>query len=54
MPQLNPVPWLCYLTLAWLIFLTLAPTKILNHTNLNEPNTKNTKTTSHTWTWPWQ
>nr|YP_009228369.1 ATP synthase F0 subunit 8 [Pelophylax cf. terentievi GM87-239]AKQ19798.1 ATP synthase F0 subunit 8 [Pelophylax cf. terentievi GM87-239] len=54
MPQLNPSPWLLYLLLAWFIFLLSAPNKILGHTNLNEPNTKNTKMTKFTWTWPWQ
>nr|AOW69082.1 ATP synthase F0 subunit 8 [Rana pyrenaica] len=53
MPQLNPVPWLCYLILVWLIFLSLAPSKILNHTNLNEPSSKSTKTDNYMWTWPW-
>nr|YP_009132560.1 ATP synthase F0 subunit 8 [Pelophylax shqipericus]AKA55379.1 ATP synthase F0 subunit 8 [Pelophylax shqipericus] len=54
MPQLNPSPWLLYLLLTWLILLFLAPSKISGHTNLNEPSTKNTKTTKFTWTWPWQ
>nr|YP_009144130.1 ATP synthase F0 subunit 8 [Lithobates sylvaticus]AKE36768.1 ATP synthase F0 subunit 8 [Lithobates sylvaticus] len=53
MPQLNPVPWLYYLLLVWLIFILLAPAKILSHTNLNEPNSKNTKTHKFMWTWPW-
>nr|UWI53501.1 ATP synthase F0 subunit 8 [Pelophylax chosenicus] len=54
MPQLNPSPWLFYLFLTWLILTFLAPSKILGHTNLNEPNPKGTKTTNFTWTWPWQ
>ncbi|APY20706.1 ATPase subunit 8 (mitochondrion) [Aquarana catesbeiana] len=53
MPQLNPLPWLFYLFMAWLIFLLLTPTKILNHTNLNEPGSKSTKTNKFMWTWPW-
>nr|YP_009183156.1 ATP synthase F0 subunit 8 [Rana huanrensis]ALM54858.1 ATP synthase F0 subunit 8 [Rana huanrensis]UJT97726.1 ATP synthase F0 subunit 8 [Rana huanrensis] len=53
MPQLNPLPWLCYLILVWLIFLSLAPSKILNHISLNEPNSKSAKTNNYMWTWPW-
>nr|ACN11849.1 ATP synthase subunit 8 [Cinetodus carinatus]ACN11851.1 ATP synthase subunit 8 [Cinetodus carinatus] len=53
MPQLNPTPWLAILVFSWLIFLTVIPTKILNHTFTNDTtlNTKNPK--SGTWNWPW-
>nr|YP_009382744.1 ATP synthase F0 subunit 8 [Odorrana wuchuanensis]AOR39628.1 ATPase subunit 8 [Odorrana wuchuanensis] len=55
MPQLDPVPWFCYLILTWLIFTLLAPQKILAYTNLNKPNAKKTKTLSaQTWPWTWQ
>nr|YP_009250823.1 ATP synthase F0 subunit 8 [Rana amurensis]AMY15645.1 ATP synthase F0 subunit 8 [Rana amurensis]ASO66800.1 ATP synthase F0 subunit 8 [Rana amurensis] len=53
MPQLNPAPWLCYFILVWLILLSLAPSKILSHTNLYEPSSENTKTNNFMWTWPW-
>nr|YP_008816340.1 ATP synthase F0 subunit 8 [Babina subaspera]BAO04476.1 ATPase subunit 8 [Babina subaspera] len=53
MPQLNPVPWLIYFLLTWLILLFLAPQKILSNTNPNEPGSKNLKTTNYMWTWPW-
>nr|ACS35088.1 ATP synthase subunit 8 [Henicorhynchus siamensis] len=54
MPQLNPNPWFLILVFSWLIFLTIIPTKVLNHTSPNEPapmNIKEHKTNS--WNWPW-
>nr|BAV71358.1 ATPase subunit 8 [Rohtee ogilbii] len=54
MPQLNPGPWFAILVFAWLVFLTVIPTKILNHTSPNEPipvNAEKHKTGS--WDWPW-
>nr|YP_010238764.1 ATP synthase F0 subunit 8 [Odorrana grahami]YP_010442976.1 ATP synthase F0 subunit 8 [Odorrana jingdongensis]QTE20714.1 ATP synthase F0 subunit 8 [Odorrana grahami]UTD48926.1 ATP synthase F0 subunit 8 [Odorrana jingdongensis] len=55
MPQLDPVPWFCYLTLTWLIFMLLTPQKILTHINLNAPSIKKAKTLpSQVWPWTWQ
>nr|AHG32626.1 ATP synthase subunit 8 [Glandirana rugosa]BCG05717.1 ATP synthase F0 subunit 8 [Glandirana rugosa] len=54
MPQLNPMPWLFYLIITWLIFLFLAPKKILGHIKINEPNTKTTEMSYISWSWPWQ
>nr|BAK42437.1 ATPase subunit 8 [Liobagrus reinii] len=54
MPQLNPAPWFAILVFSWLIFLTVIPNKVLNHTFTNEitpPNTEMLKT--ETWNWPW-
>nr|BAK42333.1 ATPase subunit 8 [Cetopsidium sp. NM-2010] len=54
MPQLNPAPWFAILVFSWLIFLTVIPHKILNHTFNNEilaSDTKKLKT--ETWNWPW-
>nr|BAK42580.1 ATPase subunit 8 [Trichomycterus areolatus] len=54
MPQLNPAPWFAILVFSWLVFLTVIPNKVLNHTFPNELATidaQNLKTT--TWNWPW-
>nr|ABO38890.1 ATPase subunit 8 [Amphiarius rugispinis] len=53
MPQLNPTPWLAILVFSWLIFLTVIPPKILNHTFTNDitSNTKNLKSTPWNWLW---
>nr|YP_009501772.1 ATP synthase F0 subunit 8 [Microhyla mixtura]AXB38529.1 ATP synthase F0 subunit 8 [Microhyla mixtura] len=53
MPQLIPDPWFFIFFFSWAIILLLAPQKILKHTILNEPSSKTSKTTYHTWTWPW-
>nr|AMD83782.1 ATPase subunit 8 [Hemipsilichthys nimius] len=54
MPQLNPTPWLTILVYSWLIFITVIPHKILNHTFTNELNPINPKKLeSTTWNWPW-
>nr|YP_007316744.1 ATP synthase F0 subunit 8 [Sinocyclocheilus furcodorsalis]YP_010585502.1 ATP synthase F0 subunit 8 [Sinocyclocheilus anatirostris]ADD46434.1 ATP synthase F0 subunit 8 [Sinocyclocheilus furcodorsalis]UZX49522.1 ATP synthase F0 subunit 8 [Sinocyclocheilus anatirostris] len=54
MPQSNPGPWFKVLVYAWLFFLTIIPTKILNYISPNKPTT--TKTKKHKtafWFWPW-
>nr|UMB50089.1 ATP synthase F0 subunit 8 [Austroglanis sclateri]UMB50102.1 ATP synthase F0 subunit 8 [Austroglanis sclateri] len=54
MPQLNPAPWFAILVFSWLVFLTVIPHKVLNHTFTNEImvlSTENLK--SDTWNWPW-
>nr|YP_010960331.1 ATP synthase F0 subunit 8 [Trinectes inscriptus]WNH37695.1 ATP synthase F0 subunit 8 [Trinectes inscriptus] len=54
MPQLNPSPWLMLFLMTWLIFLSLLPMKIMNHTFPNLPNPKpaqNQKTTPFNWPW---
>nr|ACN11895.1 ATP synthase subunit 8 [Potamosilurus latirostris] len=54
MPQLNPAPWLAILVFSWLIFLTVIPPKILNHTFTNDIPTLSTENLkSDTWNWPW-
>nr|YP_009312156.1 ATP synthase F0 subunit 8 [Scaphognathops bandanensis]BAV71527.1 ATPase subunit 8 [Scaphognathops bandanensis] len=54
MPQLNPGPWFAILTFSWLIFLTIIPTKILNHTYPNEPTSVSAeKHKAESWDWPW-
>nr|YP_514702.1 ATP synthase F0 subunit 8 [Mantella madagascariensis]BAE79518.1 ATPase subunit 8 [Mantella madagascariensis] len=53
MPQLIPDPWFFTLLTSWLILMLLAPKKILTHITLNDPNSKNMKTTHSTWNWPW-
>nr|AMD83860.1 ATPase subunit 8 [Schizolecis guntheri] len=54
MPQLNPAPWFAILMFSWLVFLTLVPNKVLNHTFTNElmPSSLQ-KLESGTWNWPW-
>nr|BAU46408.1 ATPase subunit 8 [Acheilognathus cf. macropterus CBM-ZF-12465] len=54
MPQLNPNPWFAILVFSWIIFLTIIPTKILNHVTPNElmlVNEEEHKT--EPWDWPW-
>nr|WNH19987.1 ATP synthase F0 subunit 8 [Gymnothorax melatremus] len=54
MPQLNPNPWFMILVFSWLVFLLIAPTKVMSHTFNNEPNPQTTKdTTTNPWNWPW-
>nr|AGV00995.1 ATPase subunit 8 [Pangasius pangasius]AGV01019.1 ATPase subunit 8 [Pangasius pangasius] len=54
MPQLNPAPWFAILVFSWLIFLTVIPRKVLNHTFTNEIAVLSTeKLKSDTWNWPW-
>nr|ACS35148.1 ATP synthase subunit 8 [Henicorhynchus siamensis] len=54
MPQLNPNPWFLILVFSWLIFLTIIPTKVLNHTSPNEPATMNIEEhKTNSWNWPW-
>nr|YP_010318840.1 ATP synthase F0 subunit 8 [Schilbe grenfelli]UMB50719.1 ATP synthase F0 subunit 8 [Schilbe grenfelli] len=54
MPQLNPAPWFAILVFSWLIFLTVIPTKVMNHTFTNEVTTLSSeKLKSDTWNWPW-
>nr|USU82209.1 ATPase subunit 8 [Ictalurus balsanus]USU82212.1 ATPase subunit 8 [Ictalurus balsanus]USU82215.1 ATPase subunit 8 [Ictalurus balsanus]USU82218.1 ATPase subunit 8 [Ictalurus balsanus]USU82221.1 ATPase subunit 8 [Ictalurus balsanus] len=54
MPQLNPSPWFAILVFSWLIFLTIIPNKILNHTPTNEITALSAeKLKSDTWNWPW-
>nr|YP_009178168.1 ATP synthase F0 subunit 8 [Meda fulgida]AJW75459.1 ATP synthase F0 subunit 8 [Meda fulgida] len=54
MPQLNPSPWFAILVFTWIIFLTIVPTKVLNHLTPNglvlveEEEYKNKY-----WNWPW-
>nr|QDH12200.1 ATP synthase F0 subunit 8 [Glandirana emeljanovi] len=54
MPQLDPMPWLFYLTITWSVILLLAPAKILGHIKTDDPHTKATKTFYLSWSWPWQ
>nr|NP_818869.1 ATP synthase F0 subunit 8 [Corydoras rabauti]YP_009861046.1 ATP synthase F0 subunit 8 [Corydoras sterbai]YP_009868905.1 ATP synthase F0 subunit 8 [Corydoras trilineatus]YP_010705395.1 ATP synthase F0 subunit 8 [Corydoras cruziensis]YP_010833205.1 ATP synthase F0 subunit 8 [Corydoras julii]QGW14837.1 ATP synthase F0 subunit 8 [Brochis multiradiatus]QKI32074.1 ATP synthase F0 subunit 8 [Corydoras sterbai]QKJ80175.1 ATP synthase F0 subunit 8 [Corydoras trilineatus]WCQ82896.1 ATP synthase F0 len=54
MPQLNPAPWFFILVFTWLIFLTIIPYKILNHTFTNDMNPISTESLkTDTWNWPW-
>nr|AHH80722.1 ATP synthase F0 subunit 8 [Sarcocheilichthys hainanensis] len=54
MPQLNPNPWFTILVFSWIIFLTIIPTKILNHTTPNEPaQMGEDKHKTEPWDWPW-
>nr|AAW67998.1 ATPase 8 [Limnonectes bannaensis] len=53
MPQLLPDPWLTIFMCSWIIFICLAPKKILNHLFLNEPTSKTSKVLKQTWTWLW-
>nr|BAS04651.1 ATPase subunit 8 [Cobitis takatsuensis] len=55
MPQLNPAPWFAILLFAWLIFLIIIPTKVLNHVMPNEPTPFSTdEHKTQPWNWPWQ
>nr|YP_009251055.1 ATP synthase F0 subunit 8 [Microhyla butleri]AMZ00071.1 ATP synthase F0 subunit 8 [Microhyla butleri] len=53
MPQLLPDPWFFIFSASWLIIISLAPKKILNHKTLNDPSLTSTKTSHQNWTWPW-
>nr|YP_004464937.1 ATP synthase F0 subunit 8 [Danio dangila]BAK22917.1 ATPase subunit 8 [Danio dangila] len=54
MPQLNPKPWFMILFLSWVIFLTIIPTKIINHIQPNDPAQIDTKEhKNNPWNWPW-
>nr|AFY11271.1 ATPase subunit 8 [Centromochlus existimatus]AFY11283.1 ATPase subunit 8 [Centromochlus existimatus]AFY11293.1 ATPase subunit 8 [Centromochlus existimatus]AFY11299.1 ATPase subunit 8 [Centromochlus existimatus]AFY11309.1 ATPase subunit 8 [Centromochlus existimatus] len=54
MPQLNPAPWFAILVLSWLIFLTVVPQKVMNHSFTNEITALSTKSLkSDIWNWPW-
>nr|YP_010580896.1 ATP synthase F0 subunit 8 [Sarcocheilichthys caobangensis]UZT27081.1 ATP synthase F0 subunit 8 [Sarcocheilichthys caobangensis] len=54
MPQLNPNPWFAILVFSWIIFLTIIPAKILNHTAPNEPiSMGKEKHKTEPWDWPW-
>nr|AFY11273.1 ATPase subunit 8 [Centromochlus existimatus] len=54
MPQLNPAPWFAILVFSWLVFLTVVPQKVLNHSFTNEITTMSTKPhKSNIWNWPW-
>nr|QHI42863.1 ATP synthase F0 subunit 8 [Solea solea] len=54
MPQLNPAPWFLILVFSWLVFLTILPPKILNHTFPNEPTPASSKKPlTNSWNWPW-
>nr|YP_009108087.1 ATP synthase F0 subunit 8 [Platysmacheilus nudiventris]YP_009228221.1 ATP synthase F0 subunit 8 [Gobiobotia filifer]AIU45429.1 ATP synthase F0 subunit 8 [Platysmacheilus nudiventris]AKG64586.1 ATP synthase F0 subunit 8 [Gobiobotia filifer]WAW79773.1 ATP synthase F0 subunit 8 [Gobiobotia filifer]WBR66311.1 ATP synthase F0 subunit 8 [Platysmacheilus nudiventris]WCI18477.1 ATP synthase F0 subunit 8 [Gobiobotia filifer] len=54
MPQLNPNPWFAILVFSWIIFLTIIPAKILNHTTPNEPAPMSEeKHKTEPWDWPW-
>nr|YP_009349103.1 ATPase subunit 8 [Acanthocobitis botia]BAW88786.1 ATPase subunit 8 [Acanthocobitis botia] len=55
MPQLNPAPWFAILVFAWLVFLTIIPTKVMNHISPNEPTLLDSeKHKTESWDWPWQ
>nr|QUJ18186.1 ATP synthase protein 8 [Diplectrum formosum] len=54
MPQLNPAPWFAILVFTWLVFLTVVPPKVMNHTFPNEPSPQSTQMPkTESWTWPW-
>nr|WBR66610.1 ATP synthase F0 subunit 8 [Microphysogobio pseudoelongatus] len=54
MPQLNPNPWFAILVFSWIIFFTVIPIKILNHTTPNEPAPMSEeKHKTEPWDWPW-
>nr|UXB57266.1 ATP synthase F0 subunit 8 [Siphateles bicolor]UXB57435.1 ATP synthase F0 subunit 8 [Siphateles bicolor eurysoma]UXB58020.1 ATP synthase F0 subunit 8 [Siphateles bicolor] len=54
MPQLNPNPWFAILVFSWVVFLTIIPTKVLNHTTPNEPAPMSEeKHKTEPWNWPW-
>nr|YP_009155360.1 ATP synthase F0 subunit 8 [Rhacophorus dennysi]AIU99182.1 ATP synthase F0 subunit 8 [Rhacophorus dennysi]ARO35602.1 ATP synthase F0 subunit 8 [Rhacophorus dennysi]UAJ48176.1 ATP synthase F0 subunit 8 [Rhacophorus sp.] len=54
MPQLIPEPWFFIFLISWLILLLVSPSKIINYLNLNKPNSKLSKVSNNSWTWPWQ
>nr|YP_003345155.1 ATP synthase F0 subunit 8 [Anarchias sp. Ansp]BAI53176.1 ATPase subunit 8 [Anarchias sp. Ansp] len=54
MPQLNPSPWFMILVFSWMVFLLIAPAKVMAHTFTNEPGQLTTKSTkTNPWNWPW-
>nr|YP_011007728.1 ATP synthase F0 subunit 8 [Gobiobotia jiangxiensis]WAW79916.1 ATP synthase F0 subunit 8 [Gobiobotia jiangxiensis] len=54
MPQLNPDLWFLILVFSWVIFLTIIPTKVLNHMTPNEPAPMGEeKHKAESWAWPW-
>nr|QSQ87008.1 ATP synthase F0 subunit 8 [Sinocyclocheilus sp. n. YK-2021] len=54
MPQLNPGPWFMILVYAWLLFLAIIPTKVLNHISPNKPTSVSAKKhKTGSWYWPW-
>nr|AFX67960.1 ATP synthase F0 subunit 8 [Melanotaenia angfa]AFX67993.1 ATP synthase F0 subunit 8 [Melanotaenia parva] len=54
MPQLKLEPWFLILVLAWLIFMTLAPRKVIEYSYPNRLSSKDTKAPkSLPWTWLW-
>nr|WNH22379.1 ATP synthase F0 subunit 8 [Enchelyopus cimbrius] len=54
MPQLNPAPWFMILMFTWVIFLTIIPSKVMEHTFPNEPSPQSTAAPKTTpWNWPW-
>nr|YP_009040602.1 ATP synthase F0 subunit 8 [Nanorana taihangnica]AIA26328.1 ATP synthase F0 subunit 8 [Nanorana taihangnica] len=53
MPQLLPAPWFLVFIITWVIFILVAPKKILTHLFLNEPTPTTTKTSKHSWIWLW-
>nr|BBB33727.1 ATPase subunit 8 [Pectenocypris sp. MZB 22148] len=54
MPQLNPLPWFMIIISSWVIFLTITPTKVLDHKQPNEFILLDTKEYQNlNWTWTW-
>nr|AGG37377.1 ATP synthase 8 [Tor putitora] len=54
MPQLTQALTSTILMFSWLIFLTIIPTKILNHISPNEPTPVSAeKHKTESWDWPW-
>nr|YP_001491504.1 ATP synthase F0 subunit 8 [Chaetodontoplus septentrionalis]BAF80419.1 ATPase subunit 8 [Chaetodontoplus septentrionalis] len=54
MPQLNPRPWMAILMFTWVVFLTVIPTKIIEHCFPNEQiDSAPMFSEPDTWLWPW-
>nr|YP_009072307.1 ATP synthase F0 subunit 8 [Zebrias zebrinus]AGH27476.1 ATP synthase subunit 8 [Zebrias zebrinus] len=54
MPQLNPTPWFTFLVLAWLVFFTIMPSKLLSYWFPNEPTSPDSKIpNSNPQSWLW-
>nr|YP_004464963.1 ATP synthase F0 subunit 8 [Rasbora daniconius]BAK22930.1 ATPase subunit 8 [Rasbora daniconius] len=54
MPQLNPLPWFTILIFSWVILLTVTPTKVLDHTQPNDPMLLDTEIYMNlNWIWQW-
>nr|YP_009659094.1 ATP synthase F0 subunit 8 [Gephyrocharax atracaudatus]QCQ81479.1 ATP synthase F0 subunit 8 [Gephyrocharax atracaudatus]QYJ09238.1 ATP synthase F0 subunit 8 [Gymnocorymbus ternetzi] len=54
MPQLILNPWFSILVMSWVIFLTIIPSKIMNHYFNNEPEAASThKPKTQAWDWTW-